>query len=409
MKILMISHYYHPEDVGAAVQITEMSEDLVQRGHEVTVLTGFPHYPKGKVFDGYKIKLLQRETINGVKVLRSFIYINPDKVIWKRILNYGSLAISSLFSGLLAGSHDVIYVDLPPLPLGFTGVVLKSLFRSKLALNIHDVEPERSIELGVFTQRKFIRFLEWLELYLYHKAEKIVVVGETLADNLFSKNVSNCKVEVIPTWTDPKKIKVQDKNNSFREKHARREDFLIQYSGTIGYTSLLDPIIETANILRNDPAYRFMIIGEGVKKVALENRVNELGLTNVIFLSYQPFDKLSEILAAADLSLVTLDPALSAFSVPGKTYTIMASSRPVLALVDENTDVGRIIDAADCGVRVTPNDISRIVKIIVGLSENASRLEELGRNGRQYLLKYLSRDVCIRQHEQVLIELASLH
>lgn len=403
MKLFFISHYFWPEEVGTSVQSTEMADDLAASGHSLKVLTAFPHYPAGEIFPGYKVRLFQRDKRTNYEILRSYIFITKSKVLWRRLLNYGSFSLSPIISGLMAkGRPDIIYVDMPPLPMGMTGYLLSRLYGAKLALTIHDVEPERAVRLGLFKNATLIRFLEWLEQFTYRKADGIAVVGEALKRNLIFKGVPEEKIRIIPTWTDPNRIRPLEKFNEFRGNFAGPNDFLVLYSGNIGYTSALEPLIYTAKELISNEYIKFLVVGDGVKKPKIEKLVRDLNLSNVDFLPFQPFEKLSSVMAAADVCVVSLDADMSAYSVPGKTYTAMAAARPILALAEPENDIVRIIQQAQCGVSVDRKNIGQICETIQNMRSAKGEMENMGNNGRAYLMKHLTRNFCVKKHERFL-------
>lgn len=405
MHILILGQCYAPENVSAAVLIAELASDLVRRGHRVTVATGAPSYPHGRVFDGYSNGLFSSETLDGVRVIRTWSYISPSKRVLPRLLHYGTYSATAFYGGLLAGRPDVILSFSPPLPLGLSAWALSRIFRVPWALQLEDLYPDAAIAAGVMTNRVLVNFFLGMEAFLYRRAQRISVISKSFQQTLLTKGVAGSKIEFIPIWADPDEVRPMEKENAFRRAHGLEHKFVVMYAGNIGLTSCLEDALGAAEILRDRSDIQFVVVGEGVRKDALMEASRERGLTNVRFLPFQPRENFAEMLAAADLSLVTLNAGAALSSLPSKIFNVMASARPVLAATPPGSELMQIVESAACGWTVPPGAPDRLAEAVVQLKDRESDLVQMGKNGRACLEKNYSRAQCVEKFENMLTAL----
>jgi len=396
---------YAPEDVSAAVLITELATDLARRGHQVVFVTCAPSHPHGRVFPGYRNRLYQTEWLAGVRVVRTWSYISPHKTFWRRILNYGSFSATALYGGWLAGKPDALVNFSPPLPLGMSAWLLGRLWGVPWVLQLNDLYPEAAIAAGVLRNRTAIGFFSAMERFLYRQATHISVLSNGFRRNLLHKGVSSEKITVIPVWADPDIVRPLPKENAFRDRHGLAGQFVVMYAGTVGHTSSLEDVLVAAEILRDDSDIRFVIIGEGVKKTALEEMAQGKGLENMLFLPFQPREAFPEMLAAADVGLVTLNRNSSRTSLPSKTFNIMASARPILAVTPPDSEIAQLVQEAGCGLNTPPERPKLLAEAISGLKHQDHQLLTMGQNGRSQLESRYARARCVDTYEHMLLSL----
>lgn len=409
MKILLLAQHYAPEDVSGAVLATELATDLANQGHAVSFVTCAPNYPQGQVFPGYRNRFLQSETVEGVWVVRTWSYISTAKSFWKRLMNYGTWSATAFWGGLWSGKPDVIFSYSPPLPLGVSVWLLSRLWRVPWVLRIEDLYPDAAIATGVMRNSAAIHFFGWLERFLYRRADHISLISESFQRNLLAKGVAPGKLSVTPVWADPDVVRPLPKDNSFRREHGLSDVFVVMYAGGLGHTSALEDVLDTAALLQNmpdpdpsTPPVRFVIIGEGVKKEALIQDARQRGLDNVLFLPFQPRERFPEMLAAADASLVTLNAQSSNFSLPSKTFNIMASARPILAITPPDSEIAALVAAGQCGVNLSLGQPHQVAAMIRYWQTDHPRLQQMGQNGRSLLESQFSRNRCIASFSQLL-------
>lgn len=402
MHILLMAQHYAPEEVSGAVLATELAVDLAARDHVLTLVTCAPNYPRGRVFTGYKNRLYQAESLEGVRVVRTWSYISPVKTFWRRILNYGTFSVGAFYGGLLAGRHEVIFSYSPPLPLGLSAWLLSRLWRVPWVLRVEDLYPEAAVAAGVLRNRGAIALFTVLERTLYQKATHISLISEQFRQNLLGKGVPADKMSVVPVWADPELVRPQPKENGFRRRYSLDGKFVVMYAGTLGLTSALEDVIQAACHLKDMPDVHFVLIGEGLKKESLLRSAQDNGLANVTFLPFQPRSAFSGMMAAADVSVVTLNSASSAFSLPNKVFSIMASGRPILAITPVDSEVAQVVRNGDCGVIVPPGQPEVLARTILDLKREPDRLERLGHRGRALLESRFSRQRCVALCEETL-------
>ena len=407
MHIMFLAQCYAPEDVSAAVLITELATDLAKWGHRVTMVTGAPNYPQGRVFEGYRNRLYSAEMLDGVRVIRTWSYISPAKKTLPRLLHYGTYSATAFYGGLLSGKPDVLVSFSPPLPLGLSAWLLSRLWQVPWVLQIEDLYPDAAVAAGVMVNKKAIEFFSAMEHCLYQHAHRISIISESFRRTLLGKGVPDSKMEVIPVWADPNEVLPLPKQNLFRHKHHLDGKFVVMYAGNIGLTSCLEDVLDAAELLKDQSDIQFVIVGEGVKKEMLESEARTRLLTNILFLPYQPREAFPEMLAAADVGLVTLNAGAMLSSLPSKIFNVMASARPVLSVSPPESEQAHIVHEADCGRNVEPGSPKQLADVITLLKAWGSALHEMGQHGRSYLEKYHTRQHCVGAYEHMLIDLCN--
>lgn len=403
---MIMAQCYSPEEVSAAVLISEHATVLAKRGHQVTVITCAPNYPYGRLYQGYQNRLYGVEWLDGVRVVRTWTHISPHKTFWRRILNYGGYSSTAFYGGLLAGKPDIIMSYSPPLPLGVSAWLLSRLWQVPWVLQLEDLYPDAAVAAGILTNRIVIRFFSAMERFIYRGATHISLISETFRRNLLRKGVSDGKMTMIPVWADPDFVRPLPKSNGFRTHHGLDGKFVAMYAGNLGFTSSLEDVIGAAELLRESPDIRFVIIGEGVKKAELQEIANGKGLRNVMFLPYQPRTSFSEMLASADIGLVTLNGKSSLSSLPSKVFNLMASARPILAVAPQESELAQLISEARCGVIVPLQSPGDLAQAIMDLKRDEERLTQMGQKGRSQLVGKFSRDRCMEMHEHMFMALS---
>ncbi len=439
MKILLINQHFYPEVASSGQIMTELCVDLVKESHEVMALTGRPSYrnseecstaeyrPGNRSPEEWKSrtgraltflhKLLPRRCLEldeafGVDILRTYTYtpkLRDDNWRYKkRFLQYLSFFISSFFAALLLPRRDVvIYMTTPPLLNGVTACMLRLVKHSACIYNIQDMYPAVAVKLDVVKNKPLIKMCEAVEKVLYRRSDAIVPVGETMAYNIMHKGVDKEKISVIPNWIDPASIRPVRQDNEFLRKHGLEGKFVVMYSGNMGLSQGLEAVIRCADLTRNREDIVYVMIGGGTNRENLKQLAESLSLNNVIFLPYQPKEKLSESLSAASVHLVPLKRGLSDYCVPSKVFGIMASARPMLAAVDEDSETALMVNKARCGKVVPPEDPYSLATAILSLYEEKGNLNNLGENGRSFLLETNTRQVCTKRYMDVIEQVAS--
>jgi colanic acid biosynthesis glycosyl transferase WcaI len=254
----------------------------------------------------------------------------------------------------------------------------------------------------VMRNTKLIAFFSAMERFLYHRADKISIISESFRRNLARKGIPDEKMDLIPVWADPDEVQPMPSQNAFREANGLNGKFVLLYAGNLGLTSCLEDIVEAADLLRENPEICFVLVGEGVKKQALQQLALSKGLSNIMFLPYQEREKFSEVLASSDLSIVTLNQDSSVSSMPSKVFNLMASARAILSVAPPESELASLISASACGVNVPPGQPSLLVDQISSLMLQRQRLGEMGIHGREVLENQYSRKRCVSLYDGML-------
>ena len=403
MRILLLSLYFEP-DIGAnAVIVSELAHELDRLGHQITVITSFPHYKGNVLEDSYRGKLIVKKQRENIHVIRTYIYTSPEKDRFLvRLLNYVSFNILSTLAGIFSGKQDLILAPSPPLSIGLSAAIIGFFKRIPYVYNVQDINPDVLIKLGILKNPLFIRFSKWLEKFVYQHARHITVLSEGFKRNLLKKGVPVKKISIVPNFVDPDFIKPLPRQNSFRKRFELEGKFIILYAGNLGHSQDLVQILKIAKLKQGDDKLAFVIVGGGSRKSFLKEKAKTLHLNNVHFIPFQPWEDVPLIYAAADVSLVTLKEDIALDSVPSKIYTIMASKRPVLAAVDQGSDAWKLIREAKCGICVEPDNDRALLDAISILRQSPELRNEMGKKGRNFVLKRYTRRVVGKKYHQLI-------
>lgn len=406
MKILVLSLYYEPDRCQSNGPIIRaLCEDWAAAGHEVTVLTSFPHYSCPAVWPEYRGRLWQRDQVGPVRVIRSYIYVPSERSSAGRILNYLTFNLTSLLAGLCSGRQEVIFAMSPPLTIGVTAWLLSLVKRVPYCYNLQDIWPEVAVRLGQLRGRRIIRFFEWLERFIYRKSRRIFAISADFRDNLLRKGVSPAKIVVLPNFVDTGFLRPLPRRNHFAARHGLEERFVVLYAGNLGLSQGLEVILAAAETLRSrrpEQSPLFLIVGQGACRDQLVSAATERGLDNVRFLPLQPESELPWLYASCDLALIPLRKGITANSVPCKTYGIMAAGKPYLAGVDEGSSVWTLTAEAESGWCVPPEDGVALAAKIEWLMAQPDEMARRGRRGRDYAELHFARPAITGAYGRVL-------
>ena len=406
MKILVISLYYEPDLCqGNGPLVRALCDDWAAAGHEVSVVTSFPHYNCDAVWPEYQGKLWQRDRVGLVNVLRSYIHVSARKSGWARMLNYLSFNLSSTLAGLSVSKPDVIFVLSPPLTIGLTAYLVGKLKGVPYCYNVQDIWPEAAVRLGMLRGEYTIRFWERIEKFIYGRARRIFAISEEFSENLQGKGVPVAKIEVIPNFVDTDFIRPLPRQNAFAARHGLKDKFVVLYAGNVGLSQGLEVVLEAAERLRDQSDVLFQIVGAGSSKAELVAEAERRELSNVRFLPLQAEADVPELYAACDVALIPLRRGLAQNSVPCKTYSIMSSARPYLASVDEGSNVWKLTEHAGCGVCIPPENAQALAAAVLELKADRKRRQLMGVNGRAFVEWQFAREVVTQRYRQALEEL----
>lgn len=405
MRILIIGLNYLPESTSIGPYTADLAEHLQRSGHHVQVVTGFPVAPHFRVWDGYRGRRFMREMINGIPVIRTYLWVpdNPGRAI-NRVGFDMSFAISSMLGGLLSGPVDVIVAISPPLQVGLAALALARLKKAKVLLQIKDLVPDAAIAAGMLAPAsRAARIGFALERFVCRHVDRVGVICEGFRTNLTAKGVRTDKVELLPDYVDLEFMRPVERRNSFRHEHGIGDDeFVIAYSGSIALKQGLQVFVEAAARMTCEPRVRCLLIGNGPYLSDLQDSADKLGARNLTFLPLQPREQLPMQLGAADALLITQRKAVNDCVFPGKLLYYMAAGRPILAAVSEQSETGRFIRQHRVGIVTPPEEPEALVEGMSSLRADPGGAAEMGRNGREIAEQMFDRKRVLDRFEKVL-------
>jgi colanic acid biosynthesis glycosyl transferase WcaI len=410
VKILYVSQYFPPEMGAPAARAAELSRHWARMGHEVTVLTGFPNHPTGVVPEEWRARLHRlhyTEIVDGVRVVRTWLWPLPNRRTHERILNYTSFCVSAALVGLTLRRPEVVIGTSPQLLCALSGWWLAGWKRVPFVFEVRDLWPESLAAVGASSEGNLLhRMLGAVAGFLYRRADRIVVVAPGFRDHLMRHwNVPAAKISVVENGVETDLFRAEPAAMEVRKQLKLEERFLICYIGTMGNAHGLETLIAAAEELQTAlPSAMFLLIGEGAEKERMVKLASGRGLNNIQFLGQQPRERIPVYVSAADVCLVMLRKSeLFKTVIPTKLLEYMACERPTIVAVDGQAR--QIVEEADAGVFVEPENSKALVKAILELAEEPERRRQMGASGRQYIVNKFSREKTAREYISVLEEL----
>lgn len=412
-NLLIYAHYYYPDVASTGQILTELAEGLKDSFH-ITVICTVPSYT-GKISRYYKQHKYYHENRNGVNVLRIRVPEFRKSFAPSRIYNIAAYFLSAIAATFRVENQDYVFtISQPPILGGMLGLIGKKIKHAKFIYNIQDFNPEQVMAVS-FTKNKFIlNMMMFLDKYSCKKADKVIVVGrdmiETLSNRFSGKEAALMpKTGYINNWINEKEIIPLPREDAhvqaFKKKLGIEDKFVIMYSGNIGLYYDLPNIMRSIAKFKEEKEVAFLFVGEGSVLEQLENYKTKKQLDNVYFAPYQDKKNLVYSLNAGDVHFVVNAKGIKGVSVPSKLYGVMAAAKPVLGILEKASEARLIIEEAGCGISVAPGDYGEIEALIQWFIDrkNDEVLAEMGQKGREYLTKYLTKDVSIEKYREEII------
>lgn len=400
MRILLLTQWFDPEP---AFKGLAFARELAAHGHDVEVVTGFPNYPGGRVYPGYRVRLLQRETFGAVRVLRVPLYPSHDRSRVGRGLNYLSFAASaSAIGGMLATAPDVIYAYHPPATIGLPAAVIGWLRRAPIVLDVQDLWPDTLTATGMVTSPRALALVGRLCTWSYGRAARVVVLSPGFRSALEERGVPAAKLRVIYNWCDESALAAAPPDPARARELGFEGRFNIVFAGTMGLAQGLDAVLGAAERCQvRRPDVQFVFVGGGVDRERLERVAAEKRLANVRFLARLAPDRIGGVLGLAEGLLVHVrDHPLFRITIPSKTQAYLCAGRPIVMAM--RGDAADLVRAAGAAVVAAPEDPDSIADAILTLAAMpASEREAMGRNGADYYRRHLSLAEGVRRFEEV--------
>jgi len=352
------------------------AKKLYELGNDVEVITGFPNYPGGKLYPGYRQKWCSREIIEGVSIVRVPLYPSHEASAIKRILNYCSFALSSCLYGIfLAKKADVVYVYHPPMTVGLSGALISFFRQTPFVYDIQDIWPDTLRATGMINNERVLSLIGLICSWIYRKASHIVVLSPGFRDLLVIRGVEDTKISVIYNWCDESALKVHKETGA--DFSCMDGYFNVVFAGNMGKAQALSAVIEAAKIVSSeDVRIQFIFVGGGLELETLKKMSISLNLENVHFLPRMPMNEVGSVLKRADILLVHLrDDPLFSITIPSKTQAYLSMGKPILMAV--HGDAADLIQKADVGIVASPEKAASIAEGILKLANLPLKVRQL--------------------------------
>ncbi|MBW3583336.1 MAG: WcaI family glycosyltransferase [Euryarchaeota archaeon] len=405
---------YAPEPTGTGKYTAEMAEWLVRRGYEVDAIVAPPHYPSWKIDAAYTGKWWINESHNGVNVFRARLSVpKPDAVGARgRIKMETTFSLSSLRYWiprlLRRRRYDVVIGVCPPMQIGLLPYFYRAFRGVPWVFHIQDFQVDAAIRLGVLDAGNVGSLLYKVENFFIRRASVVSTITEPMRQRAIEKGAMDERTWLFPNWADITYIKPRSRLNTFRTNLGISEsDTLLLYSGNFGKKQGLDLIVRAADRLRDRKDLHFVVCGSGADAPRVQALAAELDVPNLRFLPLQPWERVPDMLAAADIHLVVQRREAADLVMPSKLTNILAAGRPSIATADPGTALHQVLTDHEAGLMTPPEELDPFVDAIQTLAADPALRDRMGRNARAYAERYLDKEVILRDFEQKLINLVA--
>jgi len=413
-RILLHTLVFPPDGVSTSTLLSELMQDLHAQGHQITVLTTRPHYNRDLDAEARQPLhsrwggLYAVSEHLGMRVIHTYMP-RKGQGTSARMRDYLIFhALSMILGIIMTGRQDVVLVPSPPLSIGVIGWLLALFKGGHFVYNIQELYPALALQMGLTTPDSCMyKVMAYMEHFVYARSDKVTVICDHFRQHVTRLGYAADKVLVIPNFVDIDFIRPLPKDNPLTREHGLLNKFVVQYAGNIGMTQSFDTILQVAARLADTPEIHLLIVGDGARRAYVAEQIDLFGLPNITLLPYQPRSQVPYIYAAADLSLVPLMSETARTTVPSKIFTIMASGRPVLVAVDEDSELVTIVEQAQCGLAVPPDDADALEVGIRRAHRDRDAFVLFGENGRRYVEAHYSRSAVSAQYHDMIQQLVN--
>lgn len=407
MNIIYLCQYFVPEPGAPSARLYELSRAWVQGGHNVKIITGMPNHPTGVVHPDYRGRLAVRENLDGITVLRNWIYATPNEGIFKKIISHLSFMVSAVLLGLpRLGPADVIIVSSPNFLSAFSAYVISRVRHIPFVFEVRDLWPAAFVDLGVLTNPLLIQFLEFCEMFLYRRAALVATVTTSFRLNLIQRGLAPEKVVTVTNGADLDFFVPGPRDNDLAEELGLLGKFVVSYIGAHGISHGLETVLMAADRLRGVHEIVFLMVGDGAQRSALLALKSKLCLRNVQMFPSQSRSRVREFYQASDVCLVPLVdvPLFDAF-VPSKIFEIMACGVPIIGAV--RGEAREIMVRSGAARLVEPEDDDAIAQSIEWIRAHPNHQAQMGKSGRSFVSANFNRIKLAKLYERILMEVVS--
>jgi colanic acid biosynthesis glycosyl transferase WcaI len=394
MKIYLWGINYEPELTGIGPYNAKLCNFLKSKGHHVEVVTAFSYYPNWKKQSSDKKRFFRTEIQQGIPIHRCWLYV-PDKLsAFKRVIHELSFSLSSFLRLFFLSRPDAIIVVSPPLLLGTMAAIFSQLKRCAFIFHVQDLQPDAAVNLGMVKKGHFVKILYWLEKFAYRKANLLSGISQGMVNAFLSKGINSSKLVIFPNSIKlPSLSEITRLRGRFRQRNQySTKDILLVYSGNFGIKQGLDIILDAASLISNKRVH-FVLCGEGAQRDHLLKRIQNLKLTNVRVFSLLPLDEYHELLADADICVITQQRGSGAAFFPSKLLHALAYRRPILSVADQESELAKAVAFASCGINVLPGKAKDFANVVEEISNGTVSLSLLAHNGRYYVEQFQDENV----------------
>ena len=390
MKILLLNQAFVSPDEPGHTRHFEMAQYLLKHGHELVIVASDLNYQTGQRIVKHR-GLFTEQVIDGVRILRSYIYPELHRSYFWRIVSFFSFMFSSLWTALFVKDADIIMGTTPPIFQALSAWFVAWLRRKPFLLEVRDLWPEFGIDMGVIRNPMVIVPARWLENFLYKHATHILVNSPAYKEYMIGKGVPEKKITFIPYGTDINMFNPSVDGSHIRKKFGLEEKFTVVYAGAVGQANDIDTVLRAATRLQDESKICFVMFGDGKERARLEAEARHKNLDNIIFAGACPKKEMPFVLASSDVCLAILQNIpMFRTTYPNKVFDYMAAGRPTILVIDGV--IREVIESSGGGIYVDPGDDQMLAKTILELSKNPQRTNQMGRNARAYLVKHLDRN-----------------
>jgi len=403
MKIVLLTQYFPPEVGAPQSRLFELAIKYKEYGSQITILTAMPNYPNMTIQERYKRKLWKCENMNGLEILRSWIFVKKSNSVLLRLLNYFSFVVSSFILGLIKlKKHDYLICESPPLFLGLTAYLLSKLKQSKFVFNVADLWPETAEKLNIISNKFLLSLARKLELFLYHKAFLITGQSQGIVNNISERTKKN--VYLLRNGADLQIFSKESvKNSPPYDVPFAPGDFVLFYGGLLGYQYSIETILNSAVQVSMYPKIKFLIVGDGPKKEELVMLTSQLNLQNISFMAPKPRLELAYFLSKINVVIISFRK-LELFDgiIPAKIFDALALEKPILLGANGETKE-LFIQEGKCGLYFEPENVEALTKQILVLYQNKKLCEDFGKNGRMFVKNNFDRSIIAKDFYNYLL------
>jgi glycosyltransferase involved in cell wall biosynthesis len=400
MHILLIHQAFTTLDEAGGTRHHEIATHLIEKGHQVTIITSPISYLTGQKNSRPSSK--NQVIDKNLRIFRTYAYPALHKSFIHRVINFISFMISSFIKSIQVRRVDLVWGTSPPIFQAFSAWLIARLKGVPFLLEVRDLWPAFAIEVGVLKNPILIKLSLWLERFLYRHADLVVVNSPGYLEHTKEKGAKH--IEVIPNGADAKMFDPQKKGSDLRKKFGLVNKFLVVYAGAHGISNDLNVILRTAEILSKNSLIHFILIGDGKEKSALQKKACEMQLSNLTFIDPVSKNQMADVLAAADACIAILKPLeLYKTTYPNKVFDYMAAGRPVLLVIDGV--IRKVVEDANCGLFVQPGNADDLAEKTIWLSKHKVEGIEMGKAGRQTIIRKYNRSGFAKQFISVFQEL----